>query len=136
MPFKSGENFEKLNKNIDGIVDKISNQQLDRSLYIAATIGAGYAATATPIDTSTLINSQYITQPVKTTDVAGKRVEVGYTANYALYVHNFEDQPNPTPRPDGNGFTWDPNGEPYFLLNGFEQNEIEIRNAFFEGMKI
>ena len=43
------------------------------------------AAIGTPIDTSTLINSQFKSQETMTTLVKGI---IGYSANYAIYTHN------------------------------------------------
>ncbi len=46
----------------------------------------------------------------------GAVVAVGYTAAYALYVHeNMEQKLLGQPRPSGLGTYWSPNGQPKFL---------------------
>ena len=134
MPFKSGQNFTAVNKKLDKVAKDIDGRLVERGLYVAATVGAGYAAIITPIDTSNLINSQYISQPMQT--IGGTFITVGYSANYASAIHNFKGNPTPSPRPNGNGLTWDPQGEPFFLLNGFEQHMSEVNDAFFRAIKL
>lgn len=63
--------------------------QVDRSAARAVTkasvIVASHASVYTPIDTSTLLNSQYRKVTRDGTKVIG---EIGYTAGYALPVHD------------------------------------------------
>ena len=55
-----------------------------RAIQSAMLIGSAQAALYTPIDTSTLINSQFREIMANGTRVTGR---VGYTASYAAYVH-------------------------------------------------
>ena len=85
-----------------------------RRMTQALIIGASEAASMTPIDTSTLLNSQF-----KRVDVDADKVKgmAGYTAEYALAVH---DPSNPqTFRRAA--------AEKEFLKKGFEQAEPNIR---------
>lgn len=134
MPFKSGQSFTHINKKLDKVINDIDGKMQDRALYAAATVGLGYATLITSIDTSNLVNSRFISSPSKT--LGGSFITCGYTANYAIHVHDFKGTPTPKPRPDGNGLTWDPNGEPYFLLNGFEQNMAAVTDTFYKAMRL
>ena len=132
MPFKPGHSFTEVNRNLDGISNKIDNM-VGRGIYVAATIGAGHAKTLTPVDTSNLINSQYISvNPYGN----GWRGEVSYTANYAAAVHVKPGTLKGRPRPKNRGLYWSPSGEPHFLTKGFEQNAVEIRTAFIQAIKL
>lgn len=98
-----------------------------RAAYAAITLGAAEAAAYTPQHTSNLINSQY-----KTIDTPGRRVigRVGYTAEYALPVHEASGKLKGQPRPAENGRAqgnyWDPRGEPEFLRRGMDEAAPQI----------
>ena len=68
----------------------------------------------TPIDTSTLLNSQYKNVEAKTGRIVGT---VGYTAAYALAVHD----------PDNKQNFRRASAVKEFLKKGFEQAEPNIR---------
>jgi hypothetical protein len=80
----------------------------------ALILGASEASGMTPIDTSTLLNSQY-----RRVEVDGERIvgTVGYTADYAAAVHS-PDNPQTFRRPTA---------EKEFLKKGFERAEPNIR---------
>jgi len=79
-----------------------------RGVNQALVLGAAEASVLTPIDTSTLLNSQF-----RVTEKVGDQVvgRVGYSANYALPVH---DPSNPQ------NFRR-PTAEKEFLRKGFER---------------
>jgi len=85
-----------------------------RSMTQALILGASEAASMTPIDTSTLLNSQF-----RKIDANGGQVvgTVGYTAAYALPVHD-PAHPQKFRRSSA---------EKEFLKKGFEQAESNIR---------
>lgn len=85
-----------------------------RAMTQALILGASEASVLTPIDTSTLLNSQY-----KRVEKVGNSVvgSVGYMADYALPVH---DPSNPQ------NFTR-ATAEKEFLRKGFERAEENIR---------
>lgn len=74
-------------QNLNRLVDDIQGRKAVRALQSALIIGSSQAALYTPIDTSTLINSQYREMDIKGTRLTGR---VGYSANYAVYVHDPE----------------------------------------------
>lgn len=100
-------------------------------------LGASEAARFTPRDTSTLINSQF-----RNIRKDGERIvgTVGYSASYALPVHEASGKLRGQPRAkvDGRsqGNFWDPSGQPEFLKKGFEQAEPSIRAAITGALKV
>jgi hypothetical protein len=80
----------------------------------ALILGASEASVLTPIDTSTLLNSQY-----RKVEQDGSRIvgTVGYTAEYALAVHD----------PDNHQTFRRASAEKEFLKHGFENAEPNIR---------
>lgn len=71
--------------NLDKILNDVQGIKVVRAIQSALIIGSSQAALYTPIDTSTLLNSQYRELDVNGTKVTGR---VGYSANYAVYVHD------------------------------------------------
>lgn len=67
------------------VLDDIKGKAVVRALQAAMIVGGSQAALYTPIDTSTLINSQF-----REIIVSGTRItaRVGYSSNYAAYVHD------------------------------------------------
>lgn len=76
---------EQARRNLDALIGDIQGRKAARAIQSALIIGSSQAALYTPIDTSTLINSQYRELEVNGTRLTGR---VGYTANYAVYVHD------------------------------------------------
>lgn len=85
-----------------------------RGMTQAMILGASEAAVMTPIDTSTLLNSQFRTVRADGDMVVGT---VGYTAAYALPVHD-PDNPQNFRRASA---------QKEFLKLGFENAEPNIR---------
>ncbi|WP_430689680.1 HK97 gp10 family phage protein [Klebsiella variicola] len=73
--------------NLDRIIKDVQGRKVVRALQSAMLIGSSQAALYTPIDTSTLINSQFREITSNGVRVTGR---VGYTANYAVFVHDPE----------------------------------------------
>lgn len=71
--------------NLDRIIKDVQGRKVVRALQSAMLIGSAQAALYTPIDTSTLINSQFREITANGVRVTGR---VGYTAAYATYVHD------------------------------------------------
>lgn len=120
------------------IVDEITAVKVVRALKSATYIIRTESATMTPIATSTLINSQFDTIEVNGTRVTGK---VGYSANYALYVHNApgkllgKNSPR-TGKLKGLGNAWDKTGEPKFLTKAAEKTKDLVDKAIKAEMKL
>ncbi|BDK24578.1 Uncharacterised protein [Enterobacter hormaechei] len=72
-------------KSLNALVGDIQGRKVVRAMQSALIIGGSQAALYTPIDTSTLINSQFREITVNGNRVTGR---VGYSANYAAYVHD------------------------------------------------
>ncbi|WP_371343320.1 HK97 gp10 family phage protein [Klebsiella quasipneumoniae] len=73
--------------NLDRIIKDVQGRKVVRAIQSAMLIGSAKAALYTPIDTSTLINSQFREITANGVRVTGR---VGYTANYAVFVHDPE----------------------------------------------
>lgn len=70
---------------LNRIINDVKGRKVARALQSAMIIGSSQAALYTPIDTSTLINSQYREIVINGALVTGR---VGYSANYAMLVHD------------------------------------------------
>ncbi|EKY1991270.1 HK97 gp10 family phage protein [Cronobacter sakazakii] len=71
--------------NLDALINDVQGRKIVRAVQSALLIGGAQAALYTPIDTSTLLNSQFREIDANGTKVTGR---VGYSANYAVYVHD------------------------------------------------
>ena len=85
-----------------------------RGMTQALIIGAAEAAVLTPIDTSTLLNSQFRNVRGEGSRVVGT---VGYTAEYASIVHD----------PDVKQAFRRESAEKLFLTKGMERSEPQMR---------
>lgn len=118
-------------------VDKVNRITPDLILKIIIK-GMQYSNASTPIDTSTLINSQF-REIYQKSDGRWQGV-TGYAAKYALAVHGKPGTLKGKLRPDtkdrkNRGLYWGPDGHPQWLYKGFEvegKAEIEaiIRKAY------
>lgn len=97
-------------------------QKAARAMTQALILGASEASVMTPVDTSTLLNSQF-----RKVDKDGSRIvgTVGYTAEYAKYVHD----PNVKQRFRRS------TAEKEFLRKGFEEAEPNIRAVITGAIK-
>lgn len=98
-------------------------RKLEKGMAQSLILGASEASVMTPIDTSTLMNSQY-----KTVATVGDKVigEVGYTAAYAGYAHD----------PDVEQNFRRPSAEKEFLKKGFENAEPNIKAVISGAIRI
>ena len=133
-------------KRLNKFIDDTQGKKAARAAYMAMDAVALDAAVATPIDTSTLINSQYRQLDVQGGKIIGK---IGYTAAYALAVHNASGKLKGKPRADfgvtrdGKAFGggtktgnyWDPHGEPQFLLKALKKNIKTIKEIYKKELK-
>ena len=72
-------------KKLNALVGDIQGRKVVMAMQSALIIGGSQSTLYTPIDTSTLINSQFREITVNGNRVTGR---VGYSANYAAYVHD------------------------------------------------
>ena len=89
-------------------------QKAARGVTQALILGASEASVMTPVDTSTLLNSQFRSVAKEGSKIVGT---VGYTAEYAKYVHD------PNVKQKFRRST----AEKEFLKKGFEEAEPNIR---------
>ncbi|CAM7912221.1 HK97 gp10 family phage protein [Morganella morganii] len=109
--------------NINALVGNITGRKVTRAIQAAMLIGGAQATLFTPIDTSTLINSQFREITVNGTRVTGR---VGYSANYAVFVHDPKVKQKfvrATARKE-------------FLRLGFEDSRKEIEAVMHQEMRI
>ncbi|HEJ7025766.1 TPA: HK97 gp10 family phage protein [Serratia marcescens] len=112
-------------RRLDAVVEDVRTRKAVRAIKTALFIIGKEAALMTPIGkTSVLINSQYQDTPV----VNGTRItgRIGYSANYAVYVHNASGIMKGLPRPNNRGNYWDPAGEPKFLTKAAEKTRRQV----------
>lgn len=70
---------------VNEFISDVRGNRAIRAVQAAMLIGGSQAALYTPIDTSTLLNSQYRELGLNGTRITGR---IGYSANYAVYVHD------------------------------------------------
>lgn len=131
-------NIQRVKLNLKQAISDIEGKKTQKAIYDVLSQGQALAALMVPIDTSFLINSSF--GPVM---IDAKTGRVGYTAEYAKWVHDAPGTLRGKPRANfgrtanhssagpqrpvafgggtGRGEYWDPNGEPQFLVKGFEQ---------------
>ena len=97
-------------------------QKAARGVTQALILGAAEASVMTPVDTSTLLNSQFRSVAKDGSKIVGT---VGYTAEYAKYVHD----PNIKQRFRRS------TAEKEFLKKGFEEAEPNIRAVIAVAIK-
>lgn len=108
---------------LNALIGDIQGRKAVRALQSAMIIGGSQAALYTPIDTSTLINSQFRELVVSGTRLTGR---VGYTANYATYVHD----------PNVNQTFRRATAKKEFLKEGFEETRAQIDAAVKKEMSL
>ena len=97
-------------------------QKAARGVTQALILGASEASVMTPVDTSTLLNSQFRSVAKDGSKIVGT---VGYTAEYAKYVHD----PNIKQRFRRS------TAQKEFLRKGFEEAEPNIRAVIAGAIK-
>ena len=129
--------IQQAKNNLNQIIDDIQGRRVVRGIQSALLISGAQAAIYTPVDTSTLLNSQFREVMVNGTRITGR---VGYSANYAAYVHAMSGKLKGQPRAHfgktsegkefgggtGTGNYWDPHGEPQFLTKGVNEARDQI----------
>ncbi|MGR4047933.1 HK97 gp10 family phage protein [Kosakonia cowanii] len=124
-------------KNLDSIINDVRGRKVVRALQSAMILIGARAAYYTPIDTSTLVNSQFREINANGVMITGR---IGYTANYAVYVHDASGKLKGQPRAHfgktragkefgggtGTGNYWDPHGEPQFLTKGANEERESV----------
>ena len=115
--------IKQVSRNVNRAIDNIQDRKVVRALTSAMIIGSSQAAIYTPIDTSYLINSQFREIVVNGTRITGR---VGYTANYAAYVHD------PSIPQNFRRAT----AQKEFLTKGFEETQALITRTIAKEMSL
>jgi len=132
-------------KHLSDIINDVQGRKAVRAIQSALILLGARAAYYTPIDTSTLVNSQFREIDAGGVIITGR---VGYSANYAAYVHEASGKLKGQPRAHfgitsnrsdfgpqkpkefgggaGTGNYWDPHGEPQFLTKGANEERDAI----------
>ncbi|MBV4366288.1 HK97 gp10 family phage protein [Erwinia phyllosphaerae] len=108
---------------MNALIDDIQGRKAVRAIQSSLIIGSSQAALYTPIDTSTLMNSQYRELSLDGTRLTGR---VGYSANYAVYVHD-PNVPQTFRRATA---------QKLFLAKGFEDTRELINRTFKKEMSL
>ena len=72
-------------RRLDAVVEDVRTRKAVRAIKSAMFIIGAESALMTPMDTGTLVNSQFQETMINGTRITGR---IGYSANYAVYVHN------------------------------------------------
>ena len=114
--------FDEVMANLNTQIAGIKNRSMAGLLEAGLKIEAASNQRA-PRHLGNLVGSSY----ARKAQDGSLSVEVGYTANYAVYVHeNLEMKLQGQPRADGLGVYWGPNGENKFLEKTVTLNERAI----------
>lgn len=111
---------ESVRANLMRALADIKGARTELAITEMLIVAEGYTLPLVPVATSNLINSAYRNV---TPEANGWKGELGFSAGYALYVHNAPGtlQGTNTPRyPKSDGVVWGPNAEPEFLTKGVE----------------
>ncbi|ENF7209026.1 HK97 gp10 family phage protein [Klebsiella pneumoniae] len=127
---------------MDRLIKDITGRKAVRGIQSALIILGAASAKEVPRDTSTLINSQFREIDFNGTLITGR---VGYSANYAIYVHEAPgkylntqtDRPvRAGEAPGSRGVIWGPGGNPKFLYWPAVDNQSEMYGAFKKEMEL
>lgn len=123
--------IKQVKNNMRKLQVEIQGRRTEAAVYAVLSQGGAAAATMTPVDTGTLINSHFVEIKADGNKVTGRN---GYSAEYAAAVHSAPGVLKGQERPGNQGQYWDPNGEPHFLTAGFDQIAADVprilRNAY------
>lgn len=112
------EGLDDLNRQLRALA-KESPRAVERAAFAGGLKIQGYAQENVPVEYGNLQGSAY-TQRIPL------GAEVGFSAEYAIYVHeNMEQTLKGEPRPSGLGTYWNPGG-PKFLERAVNENGDEI----------
>lgn len=120
-------------RRLDAVVEDVRTRKAVRAIKSAMFIIGAESALMTPMDTDTLVNSQFQETMINGTRITGR---IGYSANYAVYVHNASGIMKGLPRPNNRGNYWDPSGEPKFLTKAAEKTRRQVDDIIRKEMKL
>lgn len=125
---KLGARVKGVDKALNGLnkeLRKIEGKTI-AGLMAGGLIIQGEAQKRVPVEYGNLRGSAY-TRKSRTN---AKKVEVGFSAAYALFIHeNMEQKLKGEARPSGLGVYWGPNGQPKFLESAMIDKQQEVLEA-------
>lgn len=111
---KADDSLRKVLKNLNGAIADVKNGTNAGLRTLAIKIERG-SKKKVPREYGNLVNSGYHKK------VEGEKFEVGFTAEYAVHVHeNVEMKLKGKKRPSGKGVYWGPKGEARYLAKAIE----------------
>ena len=114
------EGMDELNRALAELAPEVT-EEVEAGLYAGGLVIQAEAQRNTPVEFGNLRGSAYTQRPP-----IGGGVEVGYSAEYATYVHeNMEQTLAGEPRPSGLGTYWNPGG-PKFLERAVNEKAGEV----------
>lgn len=117
------QGIDRVRRNLRVAVENIAGGVSERAVYEVLSQGAAMAQTMTPIDTSTLVNSQ--TPPPRSllaqTGSRAASVTPLPTRQQSTKRQALSPASRETRMTLAGGDYWDPNAEPEFLTKGFDQ---------------
>ena len=132
----------KVASNINRIIDNIEGKRTVRAIYQALDYIGIESAAKVPVDTNTLLNSQFRDVVVRGTRITGR---IGYSAKYAVYVHEAKGihlgtrTPRPVKRGEkagSRGNIWDRMGEPKFLEKPAQESRSKVDDIIRKEMSL
>jgi hypothetical protein len=120
-------------RRLDAVVEDVRTRKAVRAIKSAMFIIGAESALMTPMNTGTLVNSQFQETMINGTRITGR---IGYSSNYAVYVHNASGIMKGLPRPNNRGNYWDPSGEPKFLTKAAERTRRQVDDIIRKEMKL
>lgn len=129
------EGAAELGRKLTGTLDETTERAM-AGLLAGGLVIQGESQRRVPVEYGNLRGSAYTRRAMDDP----RAVEVGYTAAYAIFVHeNMEQKLKGEPRPSGLGEYWGPSGEPKYLENSAREKAddvVKIVTAYArEGLK-
>lgn len=125
---------DKVRSKLASTFEKIKGPMTEETIVEVLIIGGSYSDRLTPMELGTLVGSRFREVRRGANGWAGR---YGYTAKYAAAVHEKPGTLAGEPRASGRGKYWDPDGEPQWLVKGFERDGLQdIRAAIKRNMQL
>jgi hypothetical protein len=121
-----------IQKNAKALIHNVIPKDIERALTAIGVVVGNKSLEYTPIEFSTLINSQYRINEATQTKYT---VRVGYTQEYAAPLH---ERTNWKPRPPElkDGPAWNPNAKHHFLTDAAEEEKVTIRRIILGDLQL
>ncbi len=116
------EGLDEVMKNLNVEINEVEGRTT-AGLFAAGLVVQAESQRRVPVEYGVLRASAYTRLSIEDPN----SVEVGYTASYALSVHeNMEQTLKGQPRPSGIGVYWGPHGQPKFLESAARDKTEEV----------